>query len=141
MDEFSSRAAARPATRAPADRRAAASRRGLPPAADRPAAWQVVRGCGSVAARSADGGVAEAVVHDDEDVVRVEVHASRPLPAPTAAALVTELFAEPAFHPARRVLAALPAAHHEVVTEVRRRLAVVDAHVAGATCLMRGRVR
>ncbi|SNS11616.1 hypothetical protein SAMN04488107_1443 [Geodermatophilus saharensis] len=106
----------------------------------RSTAWQVVHGQGSVAARSADGGVAEAVLRDDEDAVRVEVRASRPLPARTAAALVTELFSEPAFRRARPVLLALPAAHHEVVTEVRRRLVEVDAHVAGATCLLSGRM-
>lgn len=106
-----------------------------------PAAWHVVPGRASVTARSADGEVAEAVLCDDEELLRVDVRASRPLPARTAAALVTELFRGRAFRRSRPVQVALPAGHHEVFTEVHGRLADVDAHVAGATCLLTGRVR
>ncbi len=106
----------------------------------RPAEWHVVREVERVVVRSAAGDMAAAVVGEEGDLISVEVRASRPLPPSTAVALVTELFDTPALHPAQPVLVAVPASRPEVTTEVRRHLSDVDTHLAGATCLMRGRV-
>ncbi len=122
------------------DRGPAADRREEAVVAGRPAGWHVVREAEWVVARSAAGRTAGAVVVEEGDLVSVEVRASGPLPSSTAVALVTELFDAPALRPARPVLVAVPASRPEVTTEVRRHLSDVDTHLAGATCLMRGRV-
>ncbi|MGX5654782.1 hypothetical protein ACWKWC_08440 [Geodermatophilus nigrescens] len=91
-------------------------------------------------ARSADGDLAEAVLTAEGDLVHVEIRATRPLPSSAAAALVAEAFDRASVGPARTVLVSVPATRPEVTAEVRRHLVAVDSHLAGATCLLRGRV-
>jgi hypothetical protein len=114
-----------------------------PPAgpASSPRTWSVERDDQGVTARDGRGPVAQAEVRDDASRVSLVFWVDERLPRDLCLQLARTAFEHPALRPHRPVAVALPQRETEVLQEVRSHLADESTHVAGATCLIQGRVR
>jgi hypothetical protein len=111
-----------------------------PPAAE-PPAWQLVRDDDGVTAVCPRGQLAAARVHEDGEQVWVEFELdTTPLPARLGTELADSVFEHAALAPRRPFLATIPRAAGEVLAEVCRHAPDARSRVAGATCLVHGRV-
>ncbi len=82
---------------------------------------------------------ADVVVEDAQVVVRFWV-AARSLSPDTRDELVRTAFAHESLPPRQRVLATVPHEDCGLLEQLRQILTVTSSHVAGATCLLEGRV-
>jgi hypothetical protein len=94
-----------------------------------------------IAARSASGTGAHVAVHDDDSRVRLDFWISDGVPNQVRAQLARQVFQHPALRSRRQVTAALPHGQADVLEALRSHVPDARTHVAGATCLLEGRVR
>ncbi|MGY1747642.1 hypothetical protein [Modestobacter sp. SYSU DS0511] len=85
--------------------------------------------------------VAHVEVREDEAGVRLEFWLAQATPPRVRTELARSVFEHAALHPRRTVLAAVPHGQHDVLAELRAHVSGGRTHVAGATCLLEGRVR
>jgi hypothetical protein len=103
--------------------------------------WQVEQDDHGVTARVDHDPVAHAGVLDDPSRVSLVFWVDERLPQALRTELARTAFEHPALRPDRPVAVALPQRETELLREVRSHLADDSTHVAGATCLIEGRVR
>jgi hypothetical protein len=94
-----------------------------------------------VVMRAGTGPLAEAHVAEDADRLVVNLWAEPGVPDDVRAHLLQEVFALPVVREHRPVLVALPRGESTVLEWVRDHLEGARSRVAGATCLVEGRVR
>jgi hypothetical protein len=95
-----------------------------------------------VTARDGRGPVAAHVeVREDDAHVQLEFWVDQRVPRELRARLTSRAFEHPALRAHRPVSVGLPRGETEVLREVRSHMADASARVAGATCLLEGRVR
>jgi len=102
--------------------------------------WMELDGDGLTAVDSG-GALAHVDVREDDDRVHLVFWLDDRLPGTVGTELTRRLFEHPALRHQRPVAASLPHRGVDVLTELRRHLAGATTHVAGATCLVVGRVR
>ncbi|SSC26096.1 Hypothetical protein KLENKIAIHU_4926, partial [Klenkia terrae] len=106
-----------------------------------PTAWWFEHDPHGLTAHDQAGLVGRVDVQDTEAEVKVVFSLTDRVPHGMATELARGAFAHPALEPDRTVAVSLPQGEVDVLAEVRRHLWVVQTHVAGATCLVEGRVR
>ncbi len=103
--------------------------------------WQLETVPHGVRAVSQGSTVAEVEVLDGTPEALLRFWISTPdVPVALRSALVREVFGLSLLRPDRRVLAAVPHGDAELLDALRGFVDVADTHVAGATCLLDGRV-
>jgi hypothetical protein len=111
------------------------------PAAGTPAGdWWLERDEHGVTARSGRRPVAHCEVSEDDVRVRLDFWVDERLPRELRTRLTTMAFEHPAVRHHRPVSAAIPHRETEVLLELRSHLDDASTRVAGATCLLEGRV-
>jgi hypothetical protein len=103
--------------------------------------WRLHRDDHGVTACSGRVPVAHVEVREDDARVRLEFWVDERLPHEVCARLTSMAFEHPALSPQRPVSAAFPHRETGVLLEVRSHVAEASTRVAGATCLLDGRVR
>lgn len=103
--------------------------------------WEVLTSAGGVAVTTPGGLVAGARVETQGQRVVLEFWTSTAgLPQQLRRDLVGSAFGHPAVRPRTPVLVCAPTGDSEVLSAVRRHVAVTGSRVAGATCLVEGAV-
>jgi hypothetical protein len=105
------------------------------------AGWRLERDDHGVTAMTGDRPVAHVEVRDDATGVLLQFWTSEPLPHGLRSELTRRVFDHPALRSQRPISAALPHGESEVLQELRAHVVDARTHVAGATCLLEGRVR
>ncbi len=103
--------------------------------------WWLEHDDHGVTALNRRGPVAHVEVQEDDASVRLAFWLDERLPHELRTCLTRTAFEHPAIRPHRPVSVAFPHGESDVLQEVRSRVADVRTHVAGATCLLEGRVR
>ncbi|SFL43165.1 hypothetical protein [Geodermatophilus ruber] len=104
--------------------------------------WYLVHDDCGVTALGERGPLAWAQIREEGDRVCVEFEVSAvPEPVRLGTDLARDVFRHAALRSERPLLAALPHGSSEVLDEVRRHVPDARIRVAGATCLVQGRVR
>ncbi|MQA34652.1 hypothetical protein [Modestobacter roseus] len=85
--------------------------------------------------------VAHVEVRADDAAVRLEFWLAQAAPRHVRTELTRSVFRHAALRPRRAVLAAVPHGEPDVLAELRAHVSDTRTHVAGATCLLEGRVR
>jgi hypothetical protein len=103
--------------------------------------WWLDEDAHGVTARDRSGPVARVEVAEDGAGVQLVFWADERLPRQLRADLTRLAFRHPALRTSRPVSVALPHREVDVLDEVRAHVTGARTHVAGATCLLDGRVR
>jgi hypothetical protein len=111
------------------------------PAEVPPTEWWLERDAHGVTARDQHRAVARVDVQERDADVRLAFWVDERLPRELRTRLTRTVFELPALRSRRSVSVALPLRESDVLQEVREHVADDSTHVAGATCLLEGRVR